>query len=552
MWWMLWIGAAGACVGSFGNMLIYRLPRERSLLRPLHSYCPECETPIRWYDNLPLVSYLALRGRCRYCRRPIPARYPLIEGLCALGFMLIVDAFYVGAVRPDMQSPAAFGITGQVAASWPLLVGYLVMVAALLAIAAMDLEEYYVDVRLTWLIAVVGLVISLANGLGSVRAPPMSSTTAGVTTAAALGLLVSWSIVQLWRRAHPSASQDEAIARAPEAADEPRAAPNQHSATVASEVARAPEEAPTEPPAEFVETSEAGQAPGDDANEAADLTEKPGEPSPVWGCVVAVFGLAIILAWAACVSVGGIERAAWPSTPIRLALGFAVLYLALVGSSIRSRPADRYIVEAIESERSQARRLALGELIFLLPAALLGVAAWWWLTRGGEQQAGQTLARVVAWPGSGAWQPVRGLLWTVLAMLVAGGIGWAVRIVFTLALGKEALGLGDVHIMWATAAVVGWVIVVLGFFAGATLAVVGMILLLGFKRSRAIPFGPWLALGVLLAVLAREPILLRLQPALEALGDLLTRAGNWPLYLRRSNERAGQPGSGAEGVWAAA
>ena len=133
---------------------------------------------------------------------------------------------------------------------------------------------------------------------------------------------------------------------------------------------------------------------------------------------------------------------------------------------------------------------------------------------------------MVAWPGSGAWQPVRGLLWTVLAMLVAGGIGWAVRIVFTLALGKEALGLGDVHIMWASAAVVGWVIVVLGFFAGATLAVVGMILLLGFKRSRAIPFGPWLALGVLLAVLAREPILLRLQPALEALGDLLTRAGN--------------------------
>jgi len=526
LWWMLWMGAAGACVGSFGNMLIYRLPRERSLLRPLHSYCPECETPIRWYDNLPLVSYLVLRGRCRYCRRPIPARYPLIEGLCALGFMLIVDAFYVGAVRPDMQSPAAFGITGQVAASWPLLVGHLVMVAALLAIAAMDLEEYYVDVRLTWLIAVVGLTASLANGLGSVRAPPMSLTTAGVTTAAAIGLLVSWSIVQLWRRARPSASRDAAIAGTPGATDEPGAAPSQHSARVGPEVVVAPDEAPTEPPSEFVGTSEVGQVPADDARGAAAPKEEPGEPNPAWGCALAVFGLAIILAWAACVSVGGIERAAWLSAPVRLGLGFAVLFVALVGSSIRSRPADRYIVEAIESERSQARRLALGELIFLLPAALLGIAAWWWLTRGGDQQAGQTLARVVAWPGSGAWQPVQGLLWTVLAMLVAGGVGWAVRIFFTLVLGKEALGLGDVHIMWASAAVVGWVIVVLGFFGGAFLAVVGMLLLVGFKRSRAIPFGPWLALGVLLAVLAREPILLRFQPAIEALGDLLTRAGN--------------------------
>ena len=148
---------------------------------------------------------------------------------------------------------------------------------------------------------------------------------------------------------------------------------------------------------------------------------------------------------------------------------------------------------------------------------------WYWLTQGGGRPATEQLAAMLAWPRSLAWQPLHGLVWALLSMMIAGGIGWATRIVFTLILGKEALGLGDVHIMWAAGAVVGWGVVVLGFFAGAFLAVIGMILLLGFKRSRAIPFGPWLALGILLIVLARDPVLRWLQPALEAGRELLTR-----------------------------
>ena len=512
LWWMLWIGAAGACVGSFGNMLVYRLPRERSLIRPLHSYCPECEVPIRWYDNLPLVSYLLLGGRCRVCSEPIPLRYPLIEGLCALGFMLVVDAFYVGAVRPDLQSPEAFGITGQVAASWPLLVGHLVMVACLLAVAVMDLEEYYVDVRLTWFIAGVGLAVGLTNGLCTPQAPPMSATTAGITVAATAGLLLSWAVVRRRARLGSGTGPDDARARGPQPAAEP---------------ARGLVESPTEPPEELIEVGACdGEVPVHGAVAETAARETPGRPSPAWGCLVAALGLAAVLAWAACVSLGGIERPAWPSTPARLALALVISYAALVASSIRSRPADAEIVQAIESERSGARRLAFGELMYRLPAVLLGASAWWWLSRGQGHRAAEVLAAMLAWPGTTAWQPLRGLLWVILAMLVAGGIGWAVRIFFTLVLGKEALGLGDVHIMWAAAAVVGWAVVVLGFFAAAFLAVTGMILLLGFKRSRAIPFGPWLALGLLLVVLGREPILTWLRPAIEAFAELLTRTTN--------------------------
>src|SRR3712207_5035271 len=77
----------GAVLGSFLNVVAYRLPRGESLSRP-RSRCPGCLTQIRAYDNVPVLSWLALRGRCRACREPIPARYPLVEAgtgaLCAL------------------------------------------------------------------------------------------------------------------------------------------------------------------------------------------------------------------------------------------------------------------------------------------------------------------------------------------------------------------------------------------------------------------------------------------------------------------------------------
>lgn len=76
---MAFVFAFGAAWGSFLNVLIYRLPREMSVLKEPPSSCPKCSTPIRWYDNLPIVSWLALRGRCRSCKTPISIRYPLVE-----------------------------------------------------------------------------------------------------------------------------------------------------------------------------------------------------------------------------------------------------------------------------------------------------------------------------------------------------------------------------------------------------------------------------------------------------------------------------------------
>ena len=69
----------GAVVGSFLNVLVYRLPREISVVKTPPSSCPACSTPIKWFDNIPLVSWVILGGRCRYCTESISVRYPLVE-----------------------------------------------------------------------------------------------------------------------------------------------------------------------------------------------------------------------------------------------------------------------------------------------------------------------------------------------------------------------------------------------------------------------------------------------------------------------------------------
>lgn len=80
--------ATGAIVGSFLNVVIYRYPRELSVVRP-RSHCPNCDTLIRWYDNVPVISYLLLRARCRHCRTPISSRYPLIEMANGLFYLAV-------------------------------------------------------------------------------------------------------------------------------------------------------------------------------------------------------------------------------------------------------------------------------------------------------------------------------------------------------------------------------------------------------------------------------------------------------------------------------
>jgi leader peptidase (prepilin peptidase)/N-methyltransferase len=134
--------ALGAVVGSFLNVLIYRLPREMSVIRTPPSSCPACSTPIRWYDNIPLLSWLVLRGRCRKCREPISIRYPLVE--------LTAGLLAVAAL-------ARWGVS---------VTGFEVLIFAWisLALGLIDFDYQILPNVLTYPSIVLGLVLSWLGG----------------------------------------------------------------------------------------------------------------------------------------------------------------------------------------------------------------------------------------------------------------------------------------------------------------------------------------------------------------------------------------------------
>ncbi|MDQ3347392.1 MAG: prepilin peptidase [Acidobacteriota bacterium] len=137
----------GLAVGSFLNVCVHRLPRGQSLVRP-GSRCPQCGYELRWYDNIPVVSYLVLGGRCRACRKHIAVRYPALE-LATLALFLLHGA--------------VFGWTG-------LLAVRLLFACAMVVLFAIDLEHHLLPDAITLPGIAAGLLFSLLLPPGLVDA----------------------------------------------------------------------------------------------------------------------------------------------------------------------------------------------------------------------------------------------------------------------------------------------------------------------------------------------------------------------------------------------
>lgn len=173
------VGLFGLIIGSFLNVVIYRVPAGISLLR--ESRCPTCTEPVRWYQNVPVLSWLLLRGRCGSCRQPISARYPLVELATGIAFAAIAWGWIaLGAdAAPGAQTPlasfeatfgaiaAADGTAGPLAGRALVLVAFLWFAATGIALTLIDLDTQRLPHAITTpSIVVTILLLSGASILG--------------------------------------------------------------------------------------------------------------------------------------------------------------------------------------------------------------------------------------------------------------------------------------------------------------------------------------------------------------------------------------------------
>lgn len=163
-WWFVYppVVFLGMCVGSFANVLIYRLPREESIVTP-PSRCPGCGRRIKWFENIPVFSYIFLGGKCAGCGNSISIRYPLVEaasGILALVGMLIFGVGYAG-------------------------IAYSLLFIALLSLVLIDLEHWLLPFMITIPMTIVGVV-----GAAFFDLRPLGEALVGVVVGAAIFLIM--------------------------------------------------------------------------------------------------------------------------------------------------------------------------------------------------------------------------------------------------------------------------------------------------------------------------------------------------------------------------
>lgn len=194
--WLIFLFAFGSCIGSFLNVVIYRLPRDKSIVTPPSS-CPSCESRIQFYDNIPLVSWLMLRARCRYCKARISPRYFIVELSTAVMFVGVYALFFmVGLRRFEGNEPTWNSF---LAGEWLFYLACMILLSAFLAASAIDLELWVIPISLCWFVTIVGIAASTAAPFvmdaATIRAyrifPVAGAVTGAMAVGGGVGLVIS-------------------------------------------------------------------------------------------------------------------------------------------------------------------------------------------------------------------------------------------------------------------------------------------------------------------------------------------------------------------------
>jgi len=379
--WFIFVFAFGCCVGSFLNVVIYRLPRDKSLITP-GSSCPACGERIHFYDNIPLLSWLLLGAKCRHCKAHISARYFVIELLTAMVFLGLFILYFDTDLRDGLRPFLGGG--------WFIYLISIVLLGAFIAASAIDLEYWVIPLSICWLVTGAGLVASAVGVYiihpRLIRAysllPSASADAGAMAIGAAIGLAISWVLVatSLVKRSYESIDAKSEIRNL-----------------------------------------------SDDSQDSKSEIEQP-------------------------------EKTPEPQFNHRLEI--------------------------------------CREVVFLLPIIVCSAAAYWIIRETVPMELRNSFP---------TQHPViAGLLGSLWGYFVGCGVVWIVRIFGTLAFGREAMGLGDVHLMGAAGAVVGPLFVLVAFFIAPFFGLAWASFQMFFKKIRQIPYGPFLSLGVFTVMILHD------------------------------------------------
>lgn len=405
--YILFAFAIGASIGSFLNVVVYRLPAGISLISP-GSHCPKCKRLLFWFDNIPVIGWMHLRGKCRFCKQPISMRYPIVEAFCGGMFAFYYAMFFVLNVGPipdpGNDDPRLLVHALSVFTDWPIYLLYMYLLCVLLAASLIDIERFEIPIDLLWNwkggIVWVGLVAHAMMDQPALPGNLLADSTRGALAAGgAVGLLVS--VALLYLRILPRSFADGM------------------------------------PMLEIEREKMAG-----------DPRTAPGQADEIF-------------------------------TPRRI--------------------------------RAEMRK----EMLFLVPP-LMGAFVWLVLTM-------RLPVLDVLWQGLMGNHWVSGFLGAAYGGLIGGLVVWVVRIVATWVFGREAMGLGDVHLMVGVGCVIGAGAVTVAFFLAPFFGLVLAIYMLLTGTRRELPFGPYLSMATAFIMLFYPPIALYLAQGLTGLGWLISQ-----------------------------
>jgi leader peptidase (prepilin peptidase)/N-methyltransferase len=410
---IVFVFAFGACVGSFLNVVVWRLPRGQSLVFP-RSRCPKCEHALSWRDNIPVFGWIFLRGKCRYCGAAIAARYPIIEAITGLIFVLYYVCFFLLQIGPCAQSvPMMMDEFGRlvpmprmlmIQRDWPIYALYMFCLAALLAASLIDAETFTIPPSISWWMAGVGIV---AHAIIDDRSLPgalnVSPIAGALAVGGAIGLILSIALLRMGLL-----------------------------------------------PLSFAE-----------------------------------------------------------GTPL----------LDVEKEALKQKLAEAKDVAFVDYEtapeftRAQIRREMQKEMLFLIPPMLLGglfALAVWKIPPLGQW-----------WTSIECYNYLSGALGSILGALIGGFVVWMIRILGSLAFGREAMGLGDADLMFGVGAIIGAGPATLAFFIAPFFGMAIAVYRLITRKGRELPYGPFLALGSAFVMLFYCPMAAYLAPGFQGMGMLL-------------------------------